>query len=81
MTINPPIIPMPSRKPLLAVPAPMLHILQPTNAKRNTAQSRHHTDAQRPPTNSEKKNKFKSAFGLLYLNEGKEKEEKIDVVE
>ena len=51
MTINPTIIPMPSRKPLLAVPAPMLHILQPTDAKRDTAQARNQTDAQRPPAN------------------------------
>ena len=73
MTINPTIIPMPSRKPLLAVPAPMLHILQPTNTKRNTAQTRNHTDAQRPPTNSQKRSPQKISLRITLKRGGEKK--------
>ena len=69
VTINPTIIPMPSRKPLIAIPAPMLYILQPSNAKRNTAKASDKTNAQGPTT--KRKNRIISAFGFS-LNEGKD---------
>ena len=67
VTINPTIIPMPSREPLITIPAPMLHILQPSNAKRNTAKARDKTNAQGPTT--KRKKRFKSAFGFFFTRE------------
>ncbi len=48
LNVHPPTVPMPSRKLAIAVPTHMLHILQPTNAERNTAKTRNRTHAQRP---------------------------------
>ena len=64
---------MPSRKPLLAVPAPMLHILQPTNAKRNTTQSRNHTDAQCPPTKPKRRKHNSNQLLVFSLSQRREK--------
>ncbi len=50
LNVNPPIVPMPSRKLAIAVPTHVLNILQPTNAKRNTAKTRNRTHAQSPST-------------------------------
>lgn len=50
VNLNPPIVPMPSRQLLIAVPTPMLHVLQPPDAERNTAQARDGADPQGPAT-------------------------------
>ena len=75
VTINPTIIPMPRRELLIAIPAPMLHILQPSNAKGNTAKARDRTNAQRPTTKRKKHDQ--NQFWLLSLNEEKDVVEQI----
>ena len=45
---------MPSRKLLIAIAAPMLHVLQPSDAKGNAAQARDGTDTQGPTTAKER---------------------------
>lgn len=50
MNINPLIPPMPSSKLLIALPAPMLNILQPPHTKRNAAQAHDGAEAERPAT-------------------------------
>lgn len=50
VNINPATVPMPGRKLPIATLTAMLHILQPPDAKRDTAKARDRTDAQGPGT-------------------------------
>ena len=67
VNVNPTLIPMPSRKLPIAIAAPMLHILQPPDAKGNTAQASDGTETQGPSTAEgvNKKKQWSAFLGLF----------------
>ena len=75
VNVNPTLIPMPSRKLPIAIAAPMLHILQPSNTKGNTAQASDGTETQGPSTAEGVKKQKKSNDQLFWGFLDEEEEE------